>query len=371
MKKLAYFLTLAFVMVLSTVSMAASLGFNIPEILLFGGGSATLAGTMTVTDLKSAFGTYVSKNDKKIFHLLTQPTVSQKYMSTIASAVTEYRSAKATIGNVVQGFTTTYNDKGAMEFTPRTIKNYRHKINVSITPDEVYESWVGWLVDNDKQPKDRDIIDYAIKELIMPKVLDDRENLLIGKGDYDSGNLDVAGKSMNGFVTILEDAKTAGTSNINFISLDDITSTNVVTQIEAFADEIDLLYQSIKMNVFVDPSIYKMYKRRYRDLYGDHVNFDDNNLIDYSNLNLVPLPSMSGTGVMFATPKENFIRLINRNEGATNFWTEQDGYTVKVYADWWEGVGFGIDEAVFAYIPEEASASGSASASASASGSGV
>jgi len=60
---------------------------------------------------------------------------------------------------------------------------------------------------------------------------------------------------------------------------------------------------------------------------------------------------MNGKDVIFTTPKENFIRLMNRNEGASNITIESVDRQIKVFADWYESVGFGIQEAVFAYVP--------------------
>ncbi len=74
-------------------------------------------------------------------------------------------------------------------------------------------------------------------------------------------------------------------------------------------------------------------------------------VIEGTNLTLVPLPSMTGENIMFTTPKEKFIRLINRNNCASNITVESIDRQIKVFADWCESVGFGIEEAVFASVP--------------------
>jgi hypothetical protein len=159
---------------------------------------------------------------------------------------------------------------------------------------------------------------------------------------------------MDGFCTILEDAHTAGTSNINFISLETLTATNIFDQIEEFAKGVDELYQSLSMKVFVSRGLYSAYHRRRRDLHGQDTNYDGaKDIIEGTNLSLVPLPSMAGKDIIFSTPKENFIRLINRNEGASNINVESVDRQIKIFADWYEAVGFGIEEAVFAYIPDD------------------
>ena len=61
--------------------------------------------------------------------------------------------------------------------------------------------------------------------------------------------------------------------------------------------------------------------------------------------------AIAGENIIFTTPKENFIRLMNRNNGASNISIESVDRQIKVFADWYESVGFGIEEAVFAYVP--------------------
>jgi len=75
------------------------------------------------------------------------------------------------------------------------------------------------------------------------------------------------------------------------------------------------------------------------------------------------LNSMIGTGAFFATPAENFIGLRHINEpGESRLFMQKQNYTLKIFSEFWFGVGFAIAEAVFAYIPdEEGSGSGSGS----------
>jgi hypothetical protein len=317
--------------------------------------SLAMAATITVSELKSEFGTYIGSNMRDILKLLTQPTESQKFMTTIATQDLEWRAAKAVIGDLVQGFQKAWTPSGTAAFTPRAIVQRRHKFDISFYPDEVVDSWLGFLTDESKGRAQWPITKYILEQLVLPKVLENRELKLIGKGDYEAPTDDQAqatGKSMDGFCTILEDAKTAGTSNINFVTIDALTSTNIFSQVEEFARQVDELYQSLSMNVFVSRGLYMAYHKRRRDLHGMDTNYNGMaDIIEGTNMKLVPLPSMSGKDIIFATPKENFIRLINRNDGASNISVESVDRQIKIFADWYESVGFGIEEAVFASVP--------------------
>jgi len=318
-------------------------------------GSMAMAATITVSEIVSAFGTYLGQNATQILKLLTQPTESQKYMTTMASKELEWRAAKAVIDDVVQGFQKAWTPKGTAAFTPRSIVQRRHKFDIAFYPDEIVDNWLGFMADEATDRKVWPITRYILEQLVLPKVLENRELKLIGKGDYTAITPDSAqatGLSMDGFCTQLEDAKTAGTSAINFITLPKLTAVNIFDEVEEFANKVDALYQNLSMNVFVSRGLYMAYHRRRRDLHGLDTNYNGMaDIIEGTSMKLVPLPSMAGKDIIFATPKENFIRLINRNDGASNIAIENVDRQIKIYADWYEAVGFGIEEAVFASVP--------------------
>jgi hypothetical protein len=320
-----------------------------------------------VTTLKSEFGTYIGTNQQQIMKLLTQKTVSQNFMTTIMSKDLKWRAAKAVIDDLVQGFQKAWTAKGTATFTPLSLEQRRHKIDFEFYPDDVFESWLGFLTDEKTDRKTWPISRYIIEQLIVPKVAANRELLLIGKGVYAEpaeGVAQATGLSMDGFCTILKAKRALGTSNINFFNDATTfpgvpTAANIVDFLEAFVDWIGVLYQGMNLPIFESNDWYKKYQRKYRELYGINMDYSKAGAgqIDFASNPLQPLPSMAGENVFFVTPKENFIRLINANEGASNITVESIDRKIKVFADWHESVGFGIEEAIFAYVPDETSAS--------------
>ncbi len=153
-----------------------------------------------------------------------------------------------------QGFQEGWTPKGKAAFTPVEIMQRRHKIDLSFYPDEIVETWLGFLADESTDRKVWPVIRYIIEQLILPKVLDNRELKLIGTGDYAApvdGTAQAVGLSMDGFCTILRDKHTAGTSSINFIDLEVLTKENIFDQIEHFGRSVDELYINLSMNVFL------------------------------------------------------------------------------------------------------------------------
>jgi len=327
------------------------------------------ASTMDVSELASEFGSYMSQFgiSLEIIKKLTQATETEKFMTT-KLAITEWKASKALISSVVQQFSAKWTPLGQAKFTPIVIKNRRHKINVPLTPDEIMDGWLAYLYDENLSPEQMPVTKYIVEQLILPKVDEDRELRLIGKGVYEELGGYVAendpgqatGKSMDGFITILKKEKASGTSAISFADLETLTDENIVDQMNKFVDGIDELYQDKPMPIFCSNKLYKMYKRAYQKIYPVTKNNDEtDDNIDFSPQRLQKLPSMAGEMVFFCTPKENFIRLQHKNSGASKIFMEKRRYDVEVMAEWWEAPGFAIGEAVFAYVPDEDSESGS------------
>jgi hypothetical protein len=348
----------------------------------FNFGKIKMGTTIDSTELADEFGEYMSQFNVQleIFRLLTQPTESQKYMTT-KMGITTWKASKAVITSVVQQFVAKWTPLGSSTFTPIEIQNRRHKVNLPITPDDITDSWLGYLYNEQVTPDQMPITRYIVEKLLRPKIDSDIEMLLIANGVYeplgsvtegDAGQ--ATGKSMDGYLTILRNLKATPGNTANWYGTSDpvfgagvttITSANVVDVLESFASWVKKtapLYHAKGLNLFIDPEVEDLFQFAYRDTFPTTKNEDGRKVgPDFSKLTFVPLEAMRGSGIFFSTPKENFIRLIHENEagGATRLFFQVENYDVKVFAEFWLGVGFALEELVFAWIPDEASGSGS------------
>ena len=283
---------------------------------------------LDIAQLKADFGTFLGTSEKDILKVLTQPTESMKFMTTVKQN-DDFRAAQATIAAIVQGFQKGWTPKGTPAFAPLIITHKRHKFDVEIYPDEIYGSWLGFLADESKTRAEWPITKYILYKVLLEQIAQDRELSLIGKGSYAAvvdGTAQVTGLSMNGFLTVLKAAHASGTSKMNFAQKNvAITVSNAFDQVEKFADSITGPYKNIPMNIFCSPENFVFYVRKKRDVYGANVDYGTfgNSVIDGTKLTLQPLPSMIGSDILFATPKANFIRLLKLNEGASKPFIEK------------------------------------------------
>jgi hypothetical protein len=337
-----------------------------------GGGASD---TIDVSEINQEFGTYLSDQatKMKIFKELLRPTESRQYMTKIL-AINEWRDAKAKIDSVVQGFIAKWTPLGKTKITPLSIPNRRHKVNLSIVPDDITGGYLTYLYNESVTPDQMPVTRYIIDELLRPRMDDDIEYKLIANGKYveldpsaitDGQAGQATGASMDGFLTILgEEAVKVGTAMNFFTPKVAWSYDHSVDFFEDFATwvkQTNPVLAKTGMNVFVDPDMDETRRKKYREMFPLSKESDmAKTKIDFSNLTIIPLENMRGTGVMFTTPQANFIELhhINEASGATKLFLQLRDYEVRIFAEFWLATGFAIAEWVYAYIPNEASGSG-------------
>ena len=319
--------------------------------------------TIDTTELQREFGKYVSSERLQILKDLMGTTESIRYMSTIVTDKTEVRAMQSAIDSVLQQFVPYWTPKSKSTFTPLTIKNFKCKINVQIKPSDIMEDILGYLYDENLDPKDMPIVRYILYQLIFPKLAEEREQAL-AVGVYkensvsqDGGTASAALDCMDGYVTQLKALKTAENEKVTWLLDGTALSTDgetLLSQIDQAVDQVKPLYRNKTMFVHADPDLVIKYSRAYREKYPWLKNQDGEKVkIDFTNFTFAPLEGMRGTGVFFITPKENFKHLMSKDPQRTSIRMETNHYNVDIMAEWWEACGFWLAEAIFAYIPPE------------------
>lgn len=322
------------------------------------------AATIDVDQLRTEFGTYLSQNanNLQIHNQIFNGFTSASHFRTVA-AVTEYRALQAQINSVSQQFNAVWTPAGQAKFTPLTIKNYRHKINYAIVPADVLDSYLLHLYAEELSPDQMPITKYIIHQLVYPKLMDDIELRMIFKGKFvekaDPNAPSSPEDSMDGIETQLIAAKASGTSRMNFFTktIDWVGATDaeVVQFINDFADFVD---DKLKIKkIYAAKFVKKRYQRAYEALYGANNKvvggLNKAAEVDFVDMDIVELDGMSGSPIIFATTPGNMVKLRNRNTPPNVINDVQKiNYEVRLFGEYWLGVGFEIAEFVFAYVPD-------------------
>ena len=267
--------------------------------------------TIETTELQKEFGKYVSSERLEILKGLMGTTESTKYMSTLVTDKTEVRAQQAAVDSVLQQFVPKWTPKGKSKFTPLTIKNYKCKINVPITPSDIMEDILGYLYDENLKPEDMPVVKYILYQLIFPKLDEEREvALAIGEFKETSAVKDGdaatdANDVMDGYVTQLKKLKKANNDKITWLldgeKLEDAT---LLAQIDKAVSEVKPLYRKKTMFIHADPDLVIRYSKAYREKYPWLKNEDGEKIrVDFSRFTFAPLEGMRGTGAFFITPR--------------------------------------------------------------------
>ena len=325
--------------------------------------------TINVDSVISEFGSLIDYVKLDMIRDIFQGFTTSQYLNW-KREIHSYKATKALITSVIQQFVPKFTHLGDTSFVPLEIPLRRFKINVNITPADV-KDWIFSMYDESVDLDAHPVTLYIINQLIAPSAEQDLDNICangslveldwadVEEGDQGQDPI----HAIDGFLTILKKDKALGAAKkMNYIALaSSITDANVIAQVNLFVDSINKKYKSKAMKVFIDPTLYRMYKRAYKKLYGFGSGDPEfgGDVIDYTKNQLVPMYNMIGSGAMFTTPDENFIGLRHVNEpGATSLTLRKYDYDVHCIGEFRFGIGFAIAGGVFYFIPDEVVTSG-------------
>lgn len=320
--------------------------------------------SIDVTDLNSEFGTVMPP--KVRLDILSQRIYNgfndAKHFTKITSN-TNYKATAALMTEVSQQFTSKWTPKGASKFTPVEIQYRRHKINVSIVPAEILKSWLTFLYEQGKTVDQMPITKYIIENHILPKVADDITLSMIGKGKFvevenpqngDEGSAAV--DSMDGYETILVEGRQDPNCKFNFFKAAanpfEMTDAELLAYVDSFVDAISPLFAK-RLVLHCSPEFLTRYRRADYNVNGKYTGEENAGQIRFTSFTLVPMESMYNSPILFATPKENFVMLVDyaAAERCINDIQRQD-YEVKIFGEYSLSTGFLIAEAVYAAVPD-------------------
>ncbi len=319
--------------------------------------------SLTLSDIVTEFGAYyedAGQNKSRILKLLTQPRELTNYCTPVKTDNQIYRLSNASFSAIVQPFQKTFTAKGGATFTANEIRVYNLKVDDEFYPDDIKASWLGFLAANNVNREEWPLVRWMIEQYYIPVIDRDMELYEYYKGVYAAPTTGIAGSTgtgIDGLQKKLQAGVDAGT--INSVNIGTLATATIFDQVETFTDAISEVYQGIEMKVFMSRYWYKKYMqdKRSQGFYQKTSDAQIDGGIDFTPQSVVPLASMTGTNDIFCTPKANLLHITPSTSTKNAIRVEEVRRNISVMADWWEGLGFGIDEAVWTNI--QATSSGS------------
>jgi hypothetical protein len=323
--------------------------------------------SITVSAIVAEFGAYyedAGQNKNRILRLLTQGREFTGHCTPVKTDNTIFRLSNAAFQSLVQPFQKGWTPKGGATLTPNEIRVFNIKMDDDFYPDDIKATWLGFLAANNVNREEWPLVRWLIEEYYKKQIDQDMELNEYYKGVYAAPQNGVAGPNgtaMDGLRKKLLDGVNAGT--INFVNLGALDTSTIFDQVERFTDFISEVYQGSPMSVFMSRYWYKKYMqdKRAQGFYQKTSDAQIDAGIDFTPQNVVPLACMTGTNDIFCTPKQNLLHITPETLTKNQFRIEESKRVVSVMADWWEGVGFGLDQAVWTNIQPSGSGSGSQS----------
>jgi len=290
------------------------------------------------------------QNRSKLIRSLTQPAVTlEQYARRINTRETVFRLANYDFGSLIQPFSTKFEPISDITFYPNETLLAEMKINVSITPHDIEEGYIGFLAgDETRTLKDWPVVRWLMEEYLVKQIAEDKELKMVYKGKKVLGGK-TPESCMDGIKEKLIKGATADYP-INIITgIGPLSEASIFDKIESFDKQIPDLYNKKRVVLYMAPKWVRAYKTAKR-ANGFYTIFSEKNIdetIDFSNHLLVGLPSMAGTDDIWASVDNNLLWLAKRESALSQSSIQLHHYNVDILLDWWEAVGFACNQMVW------------------------
>ena len=300
---------------------------------------------LNLDQVKTELGAYIKANPNILSAFVyAQEVKINKYVKTLTKINGEYPSIHAIMGRVVQGFKSEWEELGNANFRAKLLKAYKQKVNFGFKPSDVMGTWLAENYVEGKSLEEQPISKFIMEELKKAIIRDINTLSMTGVRD-DANASGQFGKSLDGVKTLL----TKGLANTDdpmfSIPLEALTAANVVDQIKAF--ELGLPTEFSDLKVFVSRSVGMLYRDAYTAEYGGNNDYTSGSSTKTPLLGLEIVMLDIPGNVIFATPEENFLRLIDIIDKPEITDIQKADYKLKLFFEFTLAYEFAINALVF------------------------
>lgn len=301
--------------------------------------------SINLEQVQQELGTYIQDNPNILSSMVYETDITvNKYAKTLTKIKGEYPMIHSLMSHVVQGFKSEWQQLGEENFRAKLLKSYKQKVNFGFKPSDVLGTWLAQLYVEGKDMADHPISQHIIDDLKKQVKID--LDILSMEGVRDDANADGQfGKSLNGLLTLLQNGLASATDPMFSIPLDVATSVNIMDVVESF--ETQLPIRHAKGKVFMSRPLALMYKKAWREQYGDNTDFSANSagrtpLLDL-DIVVLPIPGH----VIFSTVDGNLLRLIDIIDAPEITDIQKQDYLLKLFMEFTLNYDFAINQLVF------------------------
>lgn len=280
-----------------------------------------------------------------------------------------YKSAYATIEEVLQAFQIDFLPKGDTAFKPIQYNLGDFKVDVTLSPDVFRRNWLGFLaqlteVDRAKWP----FIRWYIQQMLMPRQTHDFIHKVAYYGWQHTGliaaptalNVDhttfvrevrkgektPANTTMDGVGTVLK--KIQARTNVITTGAWSTDPVTYCTQVEDFIKSIPHEYRVQLDNLYVSKTRHELYREgkrlKYNVNYGQVTDLDT--VYDNENIKVKGTFAMKSSNKHWITRPDNRVKPVQA-EKTNQLLVERNKRVVDIYGDWAYSLVFDVPEFVW------------------------
>lgn len=307
--------------------------------------------TLTTTAIVSEFGNYYEKSGQNksrlVRSMLQKPVTLENHATHRVTDETIYKMSNYEFESVIRPFKKSFDPNSSLTFHPNEIRLRQIKADMEVYPNEIENSWLGFLADNNCSPRDWPLVRFIMEECLRKQIGADREGMIY-TAEYNADGT-TPDSCLDGIRAQLLAGKSSAYPVHSIQNIGALAEDSIFDQIEKFDESLPELYNQEMVCIFVSPKwarLYKKDKRSQNFFFIDDLKQLDGS-VDFSKHYVVALPSMAGTNDMWATTKGNLIWCSKRGENFS-FNVQAHDRSVHILCDWWEGIGFACNDMVWA-----------------------
>lgn len=272
----------------------------------------------------------------------------------VPSDNTKLDMASAAFGEVIQSFQRLFTPKGSVSFATKSINLFNLKVDEAFYPDDLKYSWLQFMLSNNLDRTTMPFVRWFIEIYVFNQIKTDLEKVIYPAvyAAPTPGTPNAAIDTFNGIKKTINDSITAATIVPVVTGAPSATPEVWAGQVESFVAGIPEIYWENGMVIRMSRALALRYRKGRRIKYNINyaqVGDDTLNLVeDFEHVSVKGLASMSGVTKIWGTPKINAIVSFKNSEANLNtVEVEKVDRLVKVYTDFWFGLGYLDDALVF------------------------
>lgn len=310
---------------------------------------------ITLTALQSEYGSFYQKgsqNEKNLFTKIYREAEFDNLFTYRPTADTVVRNVHVLSNSVIQAYQKAFTPKGGGEFKPAQIDLFKVKADDSLTPDEIEESYIGFLAGEGQDKSQWPIVKWWLENILFKQFAEDIDTYGYSAvhAAPTAGTAGDSDEAFDGLGQVIKDRIADGSipsANIIATGANSSTATTFVGQVEALVAGIpDFLRKRLPFEIMMSTTLEQRYKDGMRTKYNaNYAQAQISTHIDYQNIKIVGVSAMSGSAKLLASTKANRVLAIKRPALLADI--QKDGRQINLLHDHWRGYGFADTRYVF------------------------